>query len=114
MNKMEIVKGIYRQNVYNINCGDGHYHHYTCYFDNSKNLLAVFEAGRNYNLTVFEENNELIPLNLSSETLKIIGGVLKSWVYDHIKPVELYIEEDEVFKITERDRFVIQNIINKH
>jgi hypothetical protein len=114
MNKMEIVKGIYRQNAYNINCGDGHYHHFTCYFDDSKNLLAVFSAGRNYNLTVFEENTELIPLDLSPEVLEIITNVLKSWVYDHIKSVELYIKEDEVFKITERDTFVIQNIVNKH
>jgi hypothetical protein len=117
MNKMEISKDLYRQNVYNINTGDGHYHHFTCYFDNSKNVFMVFSAGVNHNMTVFEESTDLTPLQLPDSVMDTIKNVLMSWTYDHIQPVDLYNPDSMwnnsckgIFEITERDTFVIESL----
>jgi hypothetical protein len=117
MNKMEIVKGLYRQNVYNVNTLDGHYHHYTCYFDDSKNILMVFKAGENHNLTSFIENTDLTPLQLPENVMNVIREVLNSYTYAHIEPVDLYNPDSMwnnsckgIFEITERDSFVIESI----
>jgi hypothetical protein len=119
MNKMEISKGLYRQNVYNVNTLDGHYHHYTCYFDDSKNIFMVFNAGNNYNFTAFAANTDLNPLVLPDNVMNTIKKILESWTYDHINAVDLYNPDSMwntsckgIFEITERDNFVMQNIIH--
>jgi len=113
MNKMEIKKGLYRQNVYNINCRNGKYNHFTCYFDDDINIMMIFKAGDNLNMTSFIENTDIKPLELSPEIMQTVKGVLSSWTYSHIKPVELYKGESlwrGIFEITDRDKFVIEKL----
>lgn len=116
MNKIEITKGLYRQNIYNVNVGDGHYTHLTCYFNASKSFLMVFSAGNNTNMTNFIENTDLIPLRFSENIINTIKEVLNSWTYDHIQPVNLYSPDSmwynsTIFEITERDNFVINTLV---
>ncbi len=117
MNKIEIAKGLYRQNIYNINIGDGHYTHLTCYFNRSKDVLMVFKAGENLGMVHFEENKDLIPLQFSEEIVNTIREVLNSWTYDHIEAVGLYNPDcfyntscKGIFEITARDNFIINTL----
>lgn len=124
MNKIEIQKGLYRQNVYNVNLGDGHYNHVTCYFknknDNEKNIVMIFKAGENLNMTSFIEDTSIKPLTLPAEIIASIQESLTSWTYNHIESVDLYNAESiwnkpgmsGIFEITERDNFVIQALKN--
>ena len=114
MNKFEIAKGLYRQNIYNVNLGDNHYSHVTCYFDEDKKILMTFKAGENYNMTWFVENEDNNPLKLSDDIVNVIREILLSWPYDHIEAIELYKHEstlwDGIFSITKRDEFVISQL----
>ena len=118
MNKIEVSKGLYRQNVYNVNLGDGHYNHLTCYFDDQKNIIMVFKAGNNTNMTNFIECEDLTPLVLSPEMVERVKNILLEWTYDHIQPVDLYNPESiwnspgmgGIFEITGRDNFVISQM----
>jgi hypothetical protein len=115
MNKIEIAKGLYRQNVYNVNLGNGHYNHITCYFDDNKKIIALFKAGDNLNMTVFVENTEIMPLALPTEKVEMIREILLSWTYDHISSIKLYEHNplwDGIFEITPRDKYVMSHLIN--
>ena len=119
MNKIEVSKGLYRQNVYNVNLGNGHYNHLSCYFDKQKNIIAVFKAGDNTSLINFTESNDLTPLVLSAELLTIVKNILLEWTYDHIESIDLYNPDSiwnrpsmsGIFEITDRDNFVISSMV---
>lgn len=117
MNKIEIVKGLYRQNIYNINFGNGKYNHLTCYFDKDFNIISVFKAGTNSNMTDFIASEDLTPLKITSQQAEIIKEVLSSWTYSHIKPIDLYNKESMfntsckgIFEVTKRDKKVIRKV----
>ncbi len=117
MNKCEIVQGLYRQNVYNVNLGDNHYNHVTCYFDKHTNIVMMFSAGVNLNMTNFIEDTSLIPLTLSIEVTSMIKNILLSYTYSHIEAVDLYNPDSmwnrddlkHIFGLTPRDNFVIKH-----
>ena len=116
MNKIEVCKGLYRQNVYNLRLDDKkEYSHLTCYFDSQKNIIAIFNAGENTNMTSFFENTDNNILSFSKNDLEIIVSVLSEYTYDHIKPVNRYDVTDNMFQtwlkiwpITERDLIAIE------
>lgn len=119
MNKIEIKKGIFRQNVYNVNLDNGHYNHITCYFDIHKNIIAVFKAGDNTNMTNFYPCDDLTPFNLSDKLKDRIKSILSDWTYNHIQAVDLYNPDSiwhregmkGIFEITKRDLYVIKNYL---
>lgn len=89
MNKFKLAENLYRQNVYNVLVENG-YQHYTCYFTEEKELIAVLKAGDNYGLQTFVESEEIAVIEFTEAGLKTIEEVLKSCSYDSICVTDLH------------------------
>lgn len=102
MNKFEVVKGLYRQNVYNVRSewSEGYYGHFTCYFNADFSFFKVAFAGNNTNMTNFYPNENPVILEISKELKEVLIRILSEWTYSHIKPIEVESSESlrDIFK----------------
>jgi hypothetical protein len=73
MNKYAIVNGLYRQNVYNVRDGRGHYKNYTRYYNLDFSFFLVSIAGTNRGLIDFKENKNPKIIFVSKKIKKFVN-----------------------------------------